>query len=71
MDEHHKGIPFTGCILLLFKECVHQLWGIRNEEIKVSGETKIFLDYIFISNFENPKQMTNNTGGILYKLHTK
>jgi len=66
VDEHHKGIPFTGSILLLFKECVHQLWGIRNEEIKVPGETKIFFDYIF--NFENPKRMTNN---ISYKLHTK
>ena len=48
MDEHHEGIPFTGCILLLFKKCVHQFWGIRNEEIKVSGETEIFLDYIIV-----------------------
>lgn len=49
MDEHHKSIPFTGRILLLFKKCVHQFWGVRNKEIKVSGETEIFLDYILIA----------------------
>ena len=48
MDEHHEGIPFTGRILLLFKKRVHQFWGIRNEEIKVSGETEIFLNYIIV-----------------------
>ena len=64
MDEHHKSIPFTGRILLLFKKCVHQFWGIRNEEIKVSGETEIFLDYLLIA----LKTQNRKTNIIQYKL---
>ena len=56
MDKHHKGVTFTGRILLLFKKCVHQFWGIRNEEIKVSGETEIFLDYIIVLKFKIEQQ---------------
>ena len=44
MDEHHEGIPFTGSILFLLKERVNQLWCIRDEEVKISGE-KQFLGY--------------------------
>lgn len=54
MDEHHKGITFTGCILLLFKKCMHQLWCIRDEEVKVPGEKEV-LDYMHIINLQFQK----------------
>ena len=44
MDEHHEGVAFTGRILFLFKKGMNQLWGIRDEEVKVSGKEKS-LDY--------------------------
>ena len=48
MDEHHEGIAFTRCILLLFKKRMYQLWGIRNEEVKVPREQES-LDYNVIT----------------------
>lgn len=36
MDEHHKSIAFTWGILFLLKKGMNQLWGIRDQEIKVS-----------------------------------
>ena len=40
MNEHHEGIAFTGCVLFLLKKGMNQLWGIRNEEVKVSAQEK-------------------------------
>ena len=40
MYQHHKGISFTRSILFLLQERMNQLWRIRNEEVKVSGEEK-------------------------------
>lgn len=36
MDEHHKSVAFTWGILFLLKKGMNQLWGIRDQEIKVS-----------------------------------
>lgn len=35
MDEHHEGVTLAGHVLLSLQEVGNQLWGIRDQEVKV------------------------------------
>ncbi len=41
MDQHHKGISLAGRILFLLQKSSNELWGIRNEKVKVPGKNNI------------------------------
>lgn len=39
MDKHHKGIAFAGHVLLPLQEGGNKLWGIWDQEVKISEIT--------------------------------